>query len=388
MVWKPMNFLDALAPEGTDRTLALAIDPERIPAHIAIIMDGNGRWADGRGLPRFAGHRPASPPVRSVVEDCAAYRRPGADALRVFRRKLEAPARRGRYALAACCAFICAVRSKICSVTISGCNRAVAWKPCRRARMKFCSPPSAPRPEPACASTSPSITARGTSSSTLLTRSRRSAHRRPPFESGVDEDTISRRLYTAGLPDPDLLIRTSGEMRISNFLLWQIAYAELYVTEHALAGFQPCRTAEGDPARFPAPRTPLRRSHRRTSPPTCRAEQIDEQEMDEIRLSTARRNEARRHRTASRSRCCLFGLFALHGICSSRWSRFSLSLCFIEYARITAASAPPGYVAGLLILIAPQNETALILFLTTLAAICLALVARISRRARLSRLRW
>jgi len=66
-----MNFLDALAPVGHDRTLALAIDPERIPAHIAIIMDGNGRWAKSRGLPRFAGHRAGVTRVRSVVEDCS-----------------------------------------------------------------------------------------------------------------------------------------------------------------------------------------------------------------------------------------------------------------------------------------------------------------------------
>jgi undecaprenyl diphosphate synthase len=66
-----MNFLDALAPVGAERELALAIDPERMPAHIAIIMDGNGRWAKGRGLPRFAGHRAGVNRVRSVVEDCS-----------------------------------------------------------------------------------------------------------------------------------------------------------------------------------------------------------------------------------------------------------------------------------------------------------------------------
>src|ERR1700744_1126995 len=66
-----MSFLEALAPEGKDRELALAIDPGRIPAHIAIIMDGNGRWAKGRGLPRFAGHRAGVNRVRSVVADCS-----------------------------------------------------------------------------------------------------------------------------------------------------------------------------------------------------------------------------------------------------------------------------------------------------------------------------
>src|ERR1700734_3793126 len=66
-----MKMLDALAPEDSDRELALALDPARIPAHIAIIMDGNGRWAKRRGLPRFAGHKAGVNRVRSVVEDCS-----------------------------------------------------------------------------------------------------------------------------------------------------------------------------------------------------------------------------------------------------------------------------------------------------------------------------
>ena len=66
-----MKLLEALAWEGSERELALALDPDRIPAHIAIIMDGNGRWAKRRGLPRVAGHRAGVARVRSVVEDCS-----------------------------------------------------------------------------------------------------------------------------------------------------------------------------------------------------------------------------------------------------------------------------------------------------------------------------
>ena len=66
-----MKLLQALTSEGSERELALALDPARIPAHIAIIMDGNGRWAKRRGLPRFAGHRAGVAMVRSVVEDCS-----------------------------------------------------------------------------------------------------------------------------------------------------------------------------------------------------------------------------------------------------------------------------------------------------------------------------
>jgi len=83
---------------------------------------------------------------------------------------------------------------------------------------------------------------------------------RDPLQPVVDEKQIARRLYTAGQPEPDLLIRTSGEMRVSNFLLWQIAYAELYVTETLC----PISTAPTAPrhSRLSAPRTPLRRTLR------------------------------------------------------------------------------------------------------------------------------
>src|SRR5581483_4511683 len=66
-----MKLLEALAPEGSERELAMALDPNKIPAHIAIIMDGNGRWANRRGLPRFAGHKAAVARVRGAVEDCS-----------------------------------------------------------------------------------------------------------------------------------------------------------------------------------------------------------------------------------------------------------------------------------------------------------------------------
>src|ERR1022692_2253344 len=76
-----MKLLEALAADGKERELALALDPARIPAHIAIIMDGNGRWAKRRGLPRFAGHRAGVARVRSVVEDCS---RIGVQALTLY----------------------------------------------------------------------------------------------------------------------------------------------------------------------------------------------------------------------------------------------------------------------------------------------------------------
>ncbi len=84
-------------------------------------------------------------------------------------------------------------------------------------------------------------------------------------ERRVDEELISQHLYTAGLPDPDLLIRTSGEMRVSNFLLWQIAYAEIYVTETLWPDFSRAQLYDRS-ARFSEARAPLRRPDRNAPP--------------------------------------------------------------------------------------------------------------------------
>src|SRR5580698_1548978 len=226
-----MNFLDALAPEGNDRALALTIDPERIPAHIAIIMDGNGRWAKKRGLPRFAGHRAGVGRVRSVVEDCSHigvqaltlyafsaenWKRPRAEVdmlwrlLRIYLRREIEDLRRNNIRLQS-----------------SGRVEALpqgAYEVLREAE----------RATSHCTgmvlNLAINYSARNELVDTVNTIIDEARIEGRLSELVVDESMIERRLSTAGLPDPDLLIRTSGEMRISNFLLWQIAYAELYVT--------------------------------------------------------------------------------------------------------------------------------------------------------------
>src|SRR5207248_820749 len=126
--------------------LMVEIDPTRLPRHVAVIMDGNGRWAEQRGLSRLQGHRVGKESVRAVVE---ASRRLGIRYLSLYAFSTE------------------------------------NW-------------------------------------------------RRPPREvapEGITAGTLARHLGTNGIPDPDLLIRTSGEMRLSNFFLWQLAYTEMYVTD-------------------------------------------------------------------------------------------------------------------------------------------------------------
>lgn len=227
-----MKMLDALAPDARDRELVLSLDPARIPAHIAIIMDGNGRWAKRCGLPRVAGHRAGVSTVRSIVEDCANlgvkaltlyafsaenWKRPRAEVdmlwrlLRFYlRRELEDLQRNNirlqsighvealpERALDELRAVECAT-SRNQGMRL---NLAINYS----ARIELADAVNALIDE---------ARLQGKLSSLV-----------------VDEKTISQRLYTAGLPEPDLLIRTSGEMRVSNFLLWQIAYAELYVTD-------------------------------------------------------------------------------------------------------------------------------------------------------------
>lgn len=221
-------LLEILAPGSEDFALARAIDSGRIPAHVAIIMDGNGRWARQRNLPRVAGHKAGVPAVRATVETCAQlgigaltlyafsvenWKRPRAEVdmlwrlLRVYLRSEIALMMRHdiRFmAIGRLDALPSAVRAELDDVVRStSANRGL--------RLNL------------------AINYGGRAElvdavKTLVREARQSGEE-------ITEQAISARLYTAGQPDPDLLIRTSGEMRISNFLLWQIAYAELYVTD-------------------------------------------------------------------------------------------------------------------------------------------------------------
>ncbi|HKE23708.1 MAG TPA: isoprenyl transferase [Bryobacteraceae bacterium] len=224
-------LLEVLRPGDGDWELAQAIDPNRLPEHIAIIMDGNGRWAGRRRLPRVAGHKAGIGPVRSTVETCA---RLGVKALTLYafsienwkrpRHEVETLWRLLRYylrqelpdlqkndirlqAIGRLDALPAQVRRELDStVEATSANRGLLVN----LAINY-----GGRAEIVDAINAVLDMARLDGSIQNLK---------------LDEDVIATNLYTADCPDPDLLIRTSGEMRISNFLLWQIAYAELYVT--------------------------------------------------------------------------------------------------------------------------------------------------------------
>ena len=203
----------------------------RIPRHIAIIMDGNGRWAASRGLPRIAGHREGARRVRAVVEECA---RLGVEALTLYSFSSENWKRPEDEVTAL---MELARHHLQLERQMMLANNVRFRRIGRREGL----------PAPVLAELD--RTEDGTSTCTGMTlclamnygsrqeivdavQTVAQRVRRGELDPGaIDEAAISGALDTHGLPDPDLLVRTAGERRVSNFLLWQISYAELYVTD-------------------------------------------------------------------------------------------------------------------------------------------------------------
>jgi undecaprenyl diphosphate synthase len=201
-----------------------------VPAHIAVIMDGNGRWAKGRALPRPLGHHAGMRAVREVIQGCLDADVGVLSLFAFSQENWQRPAGEIDALMSLLEEYIARevdnLREKSVSVRILGDLERLA--PGARQAVDRVMAETAGGTELAlnlCISYS---------SRAELARAARqlaeeaAAGRLDPAE--IDEDAVARRLYTAPWPDPDLLIRTSGEMRISNFLLWQLAYAELYVT--------------------------------------------------------------------------------------------------------------------------------------------------------------
>ncbi|MDX2153240.1 MAG: isoprenyl transferase [Bryobacteraceae bacterium] len=225
-------LLDSLKPSEPDWALAQRIDPERLPAHVAIIMDGNGRWARGRNLPRVAGHKAGVNPVRVSVETCA---RLGIQALTLYAFSIE-NWKRPRHEVDTLWLLLrYYLRQELPNLMKNGIRLTAIGRVDELPRAVRRELEDAVRSTDSNSGLRVNLAinyggrAEIVDAVNALFAEARDAGRLADFR--LDEHTLASRLYTAGLPDPDLLIRTSGEMRISNFLLWQIAYAELYVTE-------------------------------------------------------------------------------------------------------------------------------------------------------------
>lgn len=224
------NFAGIVKPNTAESKLLAAIDPARVPQHIAVIMDGNGRWAKLRGKPRIFGHREGSESVRAIIDTCARmevkaitlyafstenWKRPKSEISglmsmlkRVLKRELKDLHRNNirfqaigdlaglapdvQKELAAATAFTRENTGMVMSVALNYGGRAEIVEAAKKAA-----------------------------------------------EAGeITEISIEQNLYTHGLPDVDLMIRTSGEFRISNFLLWQLAYSEIHVTPTLFPDFR------------------------------------------------------------------------------------------------------------------------------------------------------
>lgn len=221
------SLFDALEPGHPDWALARALDPTRIPKHAAIIMDGNGRWARKRNLPRVAGHKAGVSSVRSTVETCAQlgmevltlyafsvenWKRPRAEVdmlwrlLRLYLRRELTTLMRNNIRLMAI------GRVKALPLMAQQELRYVMERTSQNTGLRL----------------NLAINYGGRAE---LVDAVQSLIAEGVSANEITEERLSAALYTSGLPDPDLLIRTSGELRVSNFLLWQIAYAEIYVTD-------------------------------------------------------------------------------------------------------------------------------------------------------------
>lgn len=224
------NFKGVVKTNSRDAELLAAIDPARVPRHVAVIMDGNGRWAKQRGKPRIFGHKAGAESVRAIVDTCARlgveavtlyafstenWKRPKDEVsglMQMLKRFLKSELKEIhknnirfqaigdlsafsediRQELAAAMKKTAENSAMVLSIAINYGGRAEILQAVRKAAADMI------------------------------------AEGRPVDE--IDEEHIERHLYTHGLPEVDLMVRTSGEFRISNFLLWQLAYSEIYVT--------------------------------------------------------------------------------------------------------------------------------------------------------------
>ena len=242
--------MQARIPAGLDRKeteVYRELDPDRLPRHIAIIMDGNGRWAKRRHLPRVAGHRAGVAAVRSTIETAA---RIGITALTLYAFSEENWKKRPKSEVD----FLMRLLGRYLKLEVPTLNK-------NNIRLEYIGRqhelPEDVQERMAWARES---TARNTgmvltlalnySARSELVDAFRSMVDKAARNGGIDhlqidEEAVAQHLYTRSLPDPDLVVRTSGEMRLSNFLLWQLAYAEIYVTSTLWPDFRGVHLLEG-----------------------------------------------------------------------------------------------------------------------------------------------
>ncbi len=229
------------------------LDPDRIPQHVAIIMDGNGRWAGKRALKRFLGHQQGAECVQYVVETASRIDLPW---LTLYAFSIENNLRRPKSEVSFLMTLLKSYlvgnvkRMNDNNVRMTYIGRTKGLPDEIQETMQWASEETAKN-----TGTTLTLALNYGSRSEMVDATRAlvqklmdEAHRRgcsledllqvDGLEERIDEAQIAENLYTAHMPDPDLVIRTSGEQRISNFLLWQIAYSEIFVTDRLWPDFR------------------------------------------------------------------------------------------------------------------------------------------------------
>jgi undecaprenyl diphosphate synthase len=214
------------------------VPQEKRPRHIAIIMDGNGRWAQRQGLPRIEGHRRGVASVRSSTEECA---RLGIGQLTLYCLSSEnwkRPRHELEFLMHLLEQYLVEERTTLAreNVRLNVIGRREGIPDTVLGEMdKTIQMSSSNTGLRLCLAINYGARLEMADAVRSIAEQVRAGLLEP---DEISEQTIRDNLYTAGMPDPDLLIRTAGEMRVSNFLLWQISYAELWVTEHCWPEFR------------------------------------------------------------------------------------------------------------------------------------------------------
>jgi len=224
-------------PYSSEQIAGFGLRADHLPRHLAVIMDGNGRWAKARGLPRIEGHRRGVAAVRNVIEWCSRLSMQQLTLYCFSSENWKRPVLEQRLLMQLLEQYLIEERAEIMRQNLQfavigrrdalgeSVNREID-RTSESARdntgMRLC--------------LAINYGSRSEIADAVQSIAREVAAGRINPDS-IDESAVEAHLYTAGMPDPDLVIRTAGEMRVSNYLLWQISYAELWVTEKCWPDF-------------------------------------------------------------------------------------------------------------------------------------------------------
>jgi undecaprenyl diphosphate synthase len=225
-------------PTTTSAADVLGVPAEARPRHVAVIMDGNGRWAQRQGLPRIEGHRRGVESVRRITEECARLDIEQLTLYCLSSENWKRPQRELEFLMHLLEQYMIEERQTIMDnnirVSVIGRRRDIP-EAVQREMQKTIDLSASNTGMRLCLAINYGSRSELVDAVRAIAEEAKSGRLEP---GEIDEQTVTDHLYTAGMPDPDLLIRTAGEMRVSNFLLWQISYAEIWVTEHCWPEFR------------------------------------------------------------------------------------------------------------------------------------------------------